>query len=66
MAPYLLPLEANPKIVVKLDEVGQVLEQEVRFVLGNADDAFCEHGRYEDRLPAGDGMCSMPELRYAI
>lgn len=55
---HLFPLEADLKIMVELDQVEQVIEDYVRLVLGDADDALSKVRRDEHRLPASNRVGS--------
>lgn len=54
---YLLPLEANLKVVIELDEAEEVAENGVRLVFGDPDDALGEVGGNKNGLPTGYGIC---------
>lgn len=56
----LAPLEADLRVVVLDDNVEEIAQQEVGFVLGDAVDAFCEAFVYVDGFPSRYG-CSGEE-----
>ena len=58
---YLLPLKADLEVVVELDEIEQMLQDHVRFVLGHADDPTSEVRVDKNGLPPSDGVCPISE-----